>query len=187
MQSFSSRLENLVRPEKKPTYVLYTYNAGEVLTYRFDSKPNLQTTLSKLQKEWKRAFLYEIVEEPDEEYEQANAEYERIYAAIVTSFLRELRAEYSDIPDMAYAILINEAYDRGHSAGYDEVAGYMSDQAELYWQLAAVFSADPEHHTLEFIKEGQFIKAVKSYRDKYGVGLKEAKAACDQMKEGLYE
>lgn len=181
MKSFSDQIANLVRPEKKSIYVLHKYTAGTASTLRFYAKTELQKTLSVMQSA-KKKFLYEIIEEPDEAYTQLKAEYDQAYASVVTSFLRKLRAEYCDIPDKAYHILINEAYDRGHSAGYDEVASYMEGLAELYWQLVDTFQSDPDHDIKELVKEGQFIKAVKPYREKYGVGLREAKAACDEMK-----
>lgn len=40
-------------------------------------------------------------------------------------FYKSLREEYSTLSDSLFQICYSEAYDRGHSAGYDEVANYM--------------------------------------------------------------
>lgn len=46
-----------------------------------------------------------------------------------------VRSCYSHLPDKVFDILYDEAYDRGHSAGYDEVASYLIDYNNLYARL----------------------------------------------------
>lgn len=42
-----------------------------------------------------------------------------------------LRKEYGHLNDGVYGIVYTMAYERGHSAGYDEVASYMSDFSDF--------------------------------------------------------
>jgi DNA repair ATPase RecN len=49
----------------------------------------------------------------------------------VEEWMESLRVEYSHLSGKQFNICYNEAYDRGHHAGYDEVAMYMSDVVEF--------------------------------------------------------
>lgn len=46
-------------------------------------------------------------------------------------FNRALRDEYSHLSDEIFGIAYHEAYNRGHSAGLDEIANCMGDVVEL--------------------------------------------------------
>jgi hypothetical protein len=39
----------------------------------------------------------------------------------------DLREQYADLPVAVFNLCYSQAYDRGHSSGYDEVANYMID------------------------------------------------------------
>lgn len=45
----------------------------------------------------------------------------------INLFVRSLREDYSEISDQLFDVCYDEAYKRGHSAGYDEVAAYMDE------------------------------------------------------------
>jgi flagellar biosynthesis/type III secretory pathway protein FliH len=45
---------------------------------------------------------------------------------------KDLRSEHSDLSDAVFAIAYSEAYERGHSSGYDEVASYTHDVCDLF-------------------------------------------------------
>jgi flagellar biosynthesis/type III secretory pathway protein FliH len=59
-------------------------------------------------------------------------DYLKKYSSIIDQWDVDLRNEYADITDKAYGIIHAYAYDRGHSAGHDEVALYMKDYLELF-------------------------------------------------------
>lgn len=44
-----------------------------------------------------------------------------------TKWYEDLREEYSFLNSTVFSLCYAEAYDRGHSSGYDEVANYMID------------------------------------------------------------
>jgi len=46
-------------------------------------------------------------------------------------FHSELRAEYAELSDELYNLCYSKAYEKGHSAGYDEVAGSLQDLVDF--------------------------------------------------------
>ena len=46
-------------------------------------------------------------------------------------FHQALREKYANLPQSIYRLVYNAAYDRGHHAGYDEIANYMIELIEF--------------------------------------------------------
>ena len=67
----------------------------------------------------------------EEAYKLADAPYRAQQKAIGELYDAELRAEHSDLNDETYGIVYGQAYEDGHSAGFDEVALYMDTYADL--------------------------------------------------------
>jgi hypothetical protein len=57
--------------------------------------------------------------------------YKELISALDEKWRDALREEYSDLPDEVYNLVYNKAYEDGHSYGYDEVANYMIDLADM--------------------------------------------------------
>ena len=69
----------------------------------------------------------ERVQKNKKEYEDYQEQYRQIEGRVVDEWFIELREYYKDLNDKTFNVCYNMAYDRGHSAGYDEVASYMND------------------------------------------------------------
>ena len=52
-------------------------------------------------------------------------------------FQKTLRVEYSNLSDKLYELCYSEAYERGHSAGLDEVASHMCDIVDFVENVRA--------------------------------------------------
>jgi hypothetical protein len=61
----------------------------------------------------------------------------RLEVAASDMFHEELRKEFSELSDSLYSLCYAEAYDRGHSAGYEEVASYMNDIVDFAKRVRA--------------------------------------------------
>lgn len=70
----------------------------------------------------------------EEEYKIQLEEYYAYEKKVNELFLNELKKEH-DLPEKIFNICYAEAYERGHSAGYDEVANYMYDVVEFYEKI----------------------------------------------------
>lgn len=66
-----------------------------------------------------------------EEYEKQYIAYTENENKIFVLWYTDLRKEYSYLNDRTFDIVYEKAYERGHSAGYDEVANYMINTAEF--------------------------------------------------------
>jgi hypothetical protein len=64
------------------------------------------------------------------EYDGAKSKLREVERVATDRFNADLRMEYSGVPDAVYAVMLSNAYDRGHSYGLDEVASYMIDEYE---------------------------------------------------------
>lgn len=54
-----------------------------------------------------------------------------------TKWYEDLREEYSELNSTIFNLCYNEAQDRGHSSGYDEVANYMIDIVDFAEKILA--------------------------------------------------
>ena len=70
-----------------------------------------------------------FVKNPDREkwFEEARIQEGRA----IEIFHNDLREEYSDVPDEIYDLCYSKAYDRGHHAGFDEVASYLNETIDF--------------------------------------------------------
>jgi len=71
------------------------------------------------------------------EYDAYMTQFRQVDQEVSKIFHQELREEYSHLNQQTYDLVYNVAYDRGHSAGYDEVANYMIDYADLAEKIIA--------------------------------------------------
>lgn len=70
----------------------------------------------------------------EEEYNLQKEAYYAYETKVFELWITELKSEF-DLPEKVFSICYSEAYDRGHSAGYDEVASYMCDVVEFYEKI----------------------------------------------------
>jgi hypothetical protein len=68
----------------------------------------------------------------EEESKRWNEQNRKVWQEAKNIFLGALREEFRDIPEGAYNIMYNRAYESGHSSGLDEVANYMYDEYQTY-------------------------------------------------------
>jgi hypothetical protein len=97
------------------------YKNGEVS--KFESKKDAL----KFSKNVEQITDQESLKEYDA-YWEARKQKEREAASIWES---ELRKEYVELSDAVYKRCYSEAYDRGHSYGYDSVASHMDDYVDF--------------------------------------------------------
>ena len=99
-------------PEKE--YVWFAYHNGECK--QFSSRKEALTFSENVEKS----------ELNQEEYKEKLKLYYEDQQKVVDYWISEMRKEF-DIPDNNFDICYAEAYDLGHSAGYNEVYSYMID------------------------------------------------------------
>lgn len=102
------------------TYQYFAYKAGQSFgpfeTREEAKKVSVNIEKIKLENPAKEAAIKEFV---------------RLGLVGRESFLKALREEHLEVSDGVYDICYEEAYDRGHSAGYDEVAAHLPDYIYL--------------------------------------------------------
>lgn len=70
----------------------------------------------------------------DEEFKKQKEEYYAYENKVNELWLRELKKEF-DLPEKIFNVCYAEAYERGHSAGYNEVACCMYDIVDFYEKI----------------------------------------------------
>ena len=102
------------------TYQYFAYKAGQSFgpfeTREEAKKVSVNIEKIKLENPAKGAAIKEFV---------------RLELVGRESFLKALREEHLEVSDGVYDICYEEAWDRGHSSGYDEVANYLPDYIYL--------------------------------------------------------
>lgn len=73
----------------------------------------------------------------EEEYNEKLKEYHNFETKVQTFWLNLLKEEH-DLPEKIFNICYDEAYDEGHSGGYDEVANCMYGVVEFYEKIMKV-------------------------------------------------
>jgi hypothetical protein len=101
------------RPETKIVY--FAYKNGEAVEFETADAAR------------KFSKLFESVAKNRDEIEEYNQRLQEKEQEAVDLWFKGLRAEYSDLSDALFNMAYGEAYERGHSSGYDEVANCMID------------------------------------------------------------
>lgn len=70
----------------------------------------------------------------EEEYNLQKEAYYAYETKVFELWITELKSEF-DLSEVVFSICYFEAYERGHSSGYDEVANCMFDVVELYEKI----------------------------------------------------
>jgi hypothetical protein len=109
-------LDEIPYPEKEFEY--FAYQGGKVLGI-FKTMRDAQSVSMIVEKVWVN----------EEEYNQALAKRNELESKALTAWNADLRKEHSEVSDRVFNLCYTEAYDRGHSAGLDEVANCM------YWSV----------------------------------------------------
>lgn len=126
MKPYYKRLQEIEQSIKDiPTavYAYYVYKSGKVETFSDEG------LAAKRAKDINGNLEEAVINE--EEILQYKNNYRSNVGNIQREFLKELRESYSEFNDATYDLIFNLAYEKGHSCGYDEVAGYVSDFANF--------------------------------------------------------
>ena len=99
-------------PEKE--YVWFAYKNGE--SKQFSSRKDALTFSENVER----------TELNPEDYKEKLKLYHADQQKVINYWIAEMRKEFG-VPDNIFDICYSEAYDRGHSYGYDEVYSYMID------------------------------------------------------------
>jgi len=121
-KQFESR--KVFLPNKKDYTRVYGYSGGKCLG-SFDNEKQAHDN---------GAAAFETVFDKVS-YDGHMTAYAEYQALLVDTFENELRAEYSHLNDATYKIIYSMSYERGHSYGYDSVASYMEDYAEMAQEI----------------------------------------------------
>jgi hypothetical protein len=108
-------------PKAKPVW--YAYKNGQ-----------LQGSSTISREDAEKRFETRVVEKSVSNQTQIDwywKERREIEDAAFDVWYSELKAQYNYLPARVFELCYAEAYDRGHSSGYDEVANCMSDAAEF--------------------------------------------------------
>ena len=108
-------------------YNPYHSKAPERVYAYFAYKDGQSFECSSKQEAQKISHLIEQVLVNKDEIDQHRQNQNILLSEAIKLWRENLRAEYSDIPDYVYNLCYDEAYDRGHAYGYDEVASYLDD------------------------------------------------------------
>jgi hypothetical protein len=76
----------------------------------------------------------------EEGYKATQDTYVAFSHELAAEWYAKVRAEHPEVNDKVFAIIQDEAYDRGHSAGYDEVESYIDSYAELALKIIKAHS-----------------------------------------------
>lgn len=113
-----------VYPDKE--YVWFAYKDGECK--QFTSRTDALTFSNNVERS----------EVNKEEYEQKKKLYYEDQEKVVNFWISEMKKEF-DVSDKIFDICYAEAYDRGHSYGYDEVYNYMIDVVAFAEKIGSVY------------------------------------------------
>jgi hypothetical protein len=89
--------------------------------------------------------LVERYVDNQDEYDFSKKNFDGWWSRVYAKWDAELRHEFDYLSDKIYAICYNEAYDRGHSAGYDEVASYMINASNFVEEIVHALIADKDN------------------------------------------
>jgi flagellar biosynthesis/type III secretory pathway protein FliH len=76
-----------------------------------------------------------------EEFDANCKAFQEVEGRAQTAWMKDLREEYSSLSDKVFNICYSQAYEDGHSAGYDEIRNYMYSTTEF---AEAIISATKE-------------------------------------------
>jgi hypothetical protein len=105
-------------PEREVVY--YGYKDGKAAAYA-----------SRIEAESYGSKFIESVLENKAEIDDYWKQYHSLVSVLDKQFHDYLREEYSNLNDETYAICYSQAYEDGHSSGYDEVENYMSTYVDM--------------------------------------------------------
>lgn len=143
MKPFDAYQESPEPEYPTKTYMYRAYKNGECKTF---------TT----QKEaYKFSSLVEKYWDNEEEYKAQKQIWDDWNTKITVAWYDDLRKEYDHLNDELFDICYSEAYDRGHSSGYDEVANCMINVVDFCDSLIKAYNKQQEEWKNNFIKECQ--------------------------------
>lgn len=102
-------------------YVWFAYKNG--VAHKVDSRRAAEAISSNIEK-----F---VTKESQAAFDAYWSELRALECAAVEAWREALRNVYANIPDRVYNRLMSEAWDRGHSAGYDSIANSLDDLVAL--------------------------------------------------------
>ena len=105
------------KPESE--YVWHAYKNGSLVYTSEVSREDAE-------KQGKTKLVEQVLQN-GEEINAWNQLYKETSAKAFELWYADLREEYSNLVDEVFNLCYDQAWDRGHSAGYDEVASYMQD------------------------------------------------------------
>jgi hypothetical protein len=120
-------IDNLLGKEPKQIVKYFAYGDGKVMG-EYDTCHDADLV----------SDLVDSVVVNKEEIKTWRAKRDGAYDNLITTFLKELRESYPDISDAMYNLIYDNAYDRGHSAGFDEVALYVQDYYAFMCDILAI-------------------------------------------------
>ena len=109
------------RHDSKPAhkYVWHAYKNGGLVYTSEISKEDAE-------KQGKTKLVERVLQNEDE-FNAWNKLYKETSDKAADLWYADLREEYSGLNDAVFNLCYDQAWDRGHSAGRDEVASYMQD------------------------------------------------------------
>lgn len=108
-----------------PIYAYYAYSNGEVKVC------NTKAEATGFSENIERFFSNK------KEHTDSLAEYHQYQSKVGELWLADLRKEYDYLSDEVFEECYSEAYDRGHSSGYDEVVNYLDETTEFARRIIA--------------------------------------------------
>jgi flagellar biosynthesis/type III secretory pathway protein FliH len=115
------KILNNIGTQPSMIYKYWGYKSGEVLG-SFDTKQEAEEAGAK------KVEAYAFNQEEVDKYRSNRT---LLVAELDARWHKALREEYSELNDETYNIIYKQAYEDGHSAGYDEVANYMIDFSDM--------------------------------------------------------
>ena len=112
MKSFNeyyTREKQLITPKYQYYYLKDGKSIGP-----FDQKPIIKNPIEKV---WVN----------EKEYKEASKEVNDEYNNAIENWYKDLKNEWSELPDKVFDLCYSFAYDKYHSSGFDEVANGMYD------------------------------------------------------------
>lgn len=115
--SYRKILENAGTPPEYPKkeYIYNAYKDG--MCKEFSTRDEAEKFSKLIEKKVSNIDLYDA----------KKAAYEEFYSLVYSEWHAGVREYFSELPDEQFNILYSEAYEDGHSAGYDEVFMYMEE------------------------------------------------------------
>jgi hypothetical protein len=124
MKNFKEYDDQFVKPEiVEKQFSWFAYKNGE--SKQFDSSDAAKAFSKNTEK----------VCTNQAEFDASWKAYREVAQQAVDAWYADLREEYSELTDKQFSLCYNEAYDRGHSAGHDEVRSYLYDIVDFAKEL----------------------------------------------------